>query len=82
MEVTTVKRDVLKSPAFIFIVIFELISADITVYEVFTNLQAGLNNSTYLAAVVVIAIIVFIFLLIVGYEAFEFLLNLEKASKS
>lgn len=82
MELAQIKKGALKSPiAFIFIVVFELTSADITVYEVFTNLQAGLSNPGYLVAIIIISLMVFIFLYGVGAEAFEFLLKLEQQKK-
>lgn len=65
---------------FLTIIIFELVSADLTVYEVFENLRTGMNNGYYMVYVVILAFIVFIFLWLIGHEAFEVLLKISDKS--
>ena len=62
---------------FLTIIIFELVSVDLTIYEVFENLRIGMNNGYYMVYVVILAFILFIFLWLIGHEAFEVLLKVS-----
>lgn len=65
---------------FLTIIIFELVSVDLTIYEVFENLRVGMNNGYYMVYVMIIAFIVFFFLWLIGHEAFEILLKVSDKS--
>lgn len=76
MEATGSKRRIPK-PNFITLVLLELTSADLTVYEAYLNLREAQSNFYDDLLVIVMTAFVFTFLLILGYLAFEFLKNLN-----
>ncbi|MEM3829805.1 MAG: hypothetical protein QXP36_11405 [Conexivisphaerales archaeon] len=65
---------------FLTVIIFELVSVDLTIYEIFENLRAGMNNEFYVVFVTILALIVFFFLWLIGREAFGFLLRVSDRS--
>lgn len=62
---------------FLTIIVFELVSVDLTIYEIFENLRAGLTDAYYMTLVVVVSFIVFTFLWLIGHEAFEVLIKVS-----
>lgn len=77
MQVGVEKRELKKRNDFFIIVIYELISCDVTIYEVFYNLEKGAGNGLYQAWVIILSVIVFFFLWLIGHEAFEFLKSMK-----
>ena len=64
-------------PNFITLVILELTSADLTVYEAYLNLRGAQSNFYDALLVIIMTAFVFTFLLLLGYLAFEFLKNVN-----
>ncbi len=63
---------------FLTIIIFELVSVDLTIYEIFENMRSASGNYFYMALIVVLSMIVFFFLRWIGREAFDVILELNK----
>ena len=62
---------------FLTVIIFELVSVDLTIYEIFENLRAGLTDEFYVTVVGLVSFTVFFFLWLIGHEAFEFLIKVS-----
>ena len=77
MQVGIEKERQKKRNDFFIIVIYELISCDVAIYEVFYNLEKGSGNEVYQTFVIVLSMIVFFFLWLIGHEAFEFLKSMK-----
>lgn len=77
MQVGIEKGMTKKRNDFLIIVIYELISCDVAIYEVFYNLEKGSGNAVYQAYVIVLSMIVFFFLWLIGHEAFDFLKSMR-----
>ena len=65
---------------FLTIIIFELVSVDLTIYEVFENLRTGMNNGYYMASIFLLSVVLFFFLWLIGHEAFGILLKISDKS--
>ena len=65
---------------FLTIIIFELVSVDLTIYEVFENLRTGMNNGYYMTSIFLLSVVLFFFLWLIGHEAFAILLKISDKS--
>ena len=63
MQVGVEKQEFKKRNGFFIVVIYELISCDVTIFEVFYNLENGAGNPLYQVWVIILSVIVFFFLL-------------------
>ncbi len=77
MQVGVEKQEFKKRNGFFIVVIYELISCDVTIFEVFYNLENGAGNPLYQVWVIILSVIVFFFLWVIGHEAFEFLKSMK-----
>jgi hypothetical protein len=63
---------------FLTVIIFELVSVDLTIYEIFENLKIYPSNEFNATIVMILSVVVFFFLWLIGREAFEVLLKLRE----
>ena len=81
MQVGVEEKKLKKRNGFFIVVIYELISCDGTIFEVFYNLENGAGNPLYQAYVIGLSVIVFFFLWLIGHEAFEFLKSMKNIAE-